>query len=472
MHTTSLPSTELAGQYAGEHTEGAGALPGPVTESEVSKLPDERNATVPTAGTMAASVVGTAAVATGAATGYTYAAAQSAKDTVSGTAQAAKERVTQSAPISGPATTKYSLPSEEGTGAKPFEHTGGVGALPGKKTEAGVATLPDENMRGATFATSAGVGTHGRTFDATTKPTQDENVRDELHQVKGREVTGGVGRLPGMAGEEGVAVLPDERAGAGYGGAGVGATSLPTNETLGAQPYERSDGAGALPGKSSESGVAVAPDQKRGGDLKETAGLAGAGAAAAGMGKWALDDRSKSQQPSKVGEDTHLADSAKSAGAQTAGAPAQAPVKETQKEATKEEGEEKKASHGKPNKGDGYDTNYHPAQIHPPNADYSKEHDEMNKDNKDEGDLTGAKHTDSKEPASTGAAPATAGRDDAAHDDKSQHDNDKDTHPDKTKKVGFMAKMKGEAKVLLGKVERKQEKVEEGQKIKAGETVH
>ena len=34
-----------------------------------------------------------------------------------------------------------------------------------------------------------------------------------------------------------------------------------------------------------------------------------------------------------------------------------------------------------------------------------------------------------------------------------------------------MAKMKGEAKVLLGKVEGKKEKVEAGQKIKAGEPV-
>lgn len=51
------------------------------------------------------------------------------------------------------------------------------------------------------------------------------------------------------------------------------------------------------------------------------------------------------------------------------------------------------------------------------------------------------------------------------------HDDD---HPDKAKKVGFMQKMKGEAKILLGKVEGKKghEKVEEGQKIKAGEPVH
>lgn len=42
---------------------------------------------------------------------------------------------------------------------------------------------------------------------------------------------------------------------------------------------------------------------------------------------------------------------------------------------------------------------------------------------------------------------------------------------EKAKKVGFMTKMKGEAKILLGKVEGKKghDKVEEGQKIKAGE---
>ena len=36
----------------------------------------------------------------------------------------------------------------------------------------------------------------------------------------------------------------------------------------------------------------------------------------------------------------------------------------------------------------------------------------------------------------------------------------------KRRKAGFMEKMKGEAKVLLGKVEGKPQKVEEGKKIK------
>lgn len=50
---------------------------------------------------------------------------------------------------------------------------------------------------------------------------------------------------------------------------------------------------------------------------------------------------------------------------------------------------------------------------------------------------------------------------------------DGDQDPEKAKKAGFMTKMKGEAKILLGKVEGKKghDKVEEGQRMKAGETV-
>ncbi|GJE89119.1 hypothetical protein PsYK624_052130 [Phanerochaete sordida] len=458
IHTTSLPSTELAGQFAGERTDGAGALPGPVGESEVSKLPDERNATVPTAGTMAATAVGAAGVAAGTAAGYGYSAAQSAKDTAAGAAgstagaaQAAKDKViggtdNTSTALTGPqthaVTTKYSLPSEEATGAKPFEHSDGAGALPGKRTEPAVAAMPEENTRGSTFATNASVGTHARPLGTTVMPTQDDTARDDLHQVRGNEVTGGVGRLPGKAGEEGVAVLPDER---------------------------------------------------HGGDFKQTAELAGAGAAAAGMGKWALDDKTKGQQQqqpmqhAKVGEDMHLADSAKTAGIEKANtAPAQQPAKELakpaketheapkqeepKKDTEKHEGQGHSAPKGKPNKGDGYDTDYHPAQLHPDNADYSKQQEEMKKDDP-EADVTGAKHADSKEPASTGSAPATAGRDEAAREDKEQQQDDKNAHPDKAKKVGFMAKMKGEAKVLIGKVEGKKDKVEQGQRMKAGENV-
>ena len=53
--------------------------------------------------------------------------------------------------------------------------------------------------------------------------------------------------------------------------------------------------------------------------------------------------------------------------------------------------------------GGGYDTDYHPAELHPPNADYSDEHakQEQEKEPAAEKDsekpLTGAKHADSKQ---------------------------------------------------------------------------
>ena len=48
------------------------------------------------------------------------------------------------------------------------------------------------------------------------------------------------------------------------------------------------------------------------------------------------------------------------------------------------------------------------------------------------------------------------------------HAGDSQGQKEKEKKASFMAKMKGEAKVLLGKVEGNHEKVEEGQRIKQG----
>ena len=50
---------------------------------------------------------------------------------------------------------------------------------------------------------------------------------------------------------------------------------------------------------------------------------------------------------------------------------------------------------------------------------------------------------------------------------KEHHKNKEQTQ--RTKKAGFMAKMKGEAKVLIGKLEGKPEKVEQGQRMKSGE---
>jgi hypothetical protein len=52
-----------------------------------------------------------------------------------------------------------------------------------------------------------------------------------------------------------------------------GKTSLPSQEQNGAQPGEETAGAGALPGKLSESGVAVLPEEKGRSRAAPNAGL-------------------------------------------------------------------------------------------------------------------------------------------------------------------------------------------------------
>lgn len=117
-----------------------------------------------------------------------------------------------------PVTLRESLPSQESSGQMPYTHQDGVGALPGTKHEAGTAVLPDDNrgIAGPTAATSSAIGTHPR--DPNTSPTiarSGEEVGDKslgaVGRSAGRDVSGGVGSPVGSKGDEGVAVLSDER---------------------------------------------------------------------------------------------------------------------------------------------------------------------------------------------------------------------------------------------------------------------
>ena len=90
---------------------------------------------------------------------------------------------------------------------------------------------------------------------------------------------------------------------------------------------------------------------------------------------------------------------------------------------------------------EGYDTEYHPAKLHPPPADMSAAQSSPSDDaSKDDSPKEGA-----------GSTGRTEGG-------------------ERAKKASFMEKMKGEAKVLLGKIEGKQEKVAEGERMKHPET--
>jgi hypothetical protein len=76
------------------------------------------------------------------------------------------------------------MPSSETSGAKPGEHSAGVGALPGGNTEEGVARVPDER----------------------------NSIPSHEHEgARPGEKADGVGALPGSLNESGVALLPDER---------------------------------------------------------------------------------------------------------------------------------------------------------------------------------------------------------------------------------------------------------------------
>lgn len=115
-------------------------------------------------------------------------------------------------------TLRESLPSQELTGQAPFTHQDGAGALPGSKREQGVAVLPDESHgpAGSTAATSGATGAQPRDWSANPVLARpgDEEGNESLgvgERRVGRDVAGGVGALVGGKGEEGVAVLPDER---------------------------------------------------------------------------------------------------------------------------------------------------------------------------------------------------------------------------------------------------------------------
>lgn len=277
VHDKSLPSTELTGAGAREHVGGVGALPGSLAESSVTKLPDERTGTA-----IPATVAGAAVAATEAAKGTA--------EKVQNTAYDAKDRVTHGGHTT--AIGASSVPSRELDGAKPGDHSSGVGALPGSINEPGVARLPDEKGRGITGATSASVGTHSKTFGAATLPSQDDSTHG---------VSGGVGALPGLKDESGVALLPDERPSRETGTNFTQSTPSKVGETAHIAEIARQEGI-----RSSQT-QAQQPITKQ---EKKEEGKAGAAAVGAAVGeKFAKDEHAKDSEkkvgsgiPNKVSE--------------------------------------------------------------------------------------------------------------------------------------------------------------------------
>ncbi|KAH8102746.1 hypothetical protein BXZ70DRAFT_929798 [Cristinia sonorae] len=488
-HRKSLPSTEFTGASAGEYVGGVGSLPGHVGESGVARLPDE----VPTPHN------------------------ESATTGIGGAVDAVKQKVLGVTPTPG-----TSLPSTETQGAKPGDYTAGVGALPGKLGEQGVARLPDEVP--AREKEAAATTTIGGAVDTvkqkgtssllsficpahlvlpvlgSTSSPQTSLPSSEPHGALPGTRSAGVGSLPGHADESGVARLPDEHinvtssrqagdshapahdrdsaatatgASVGIAGVGLGYPGPNIGKNVGL-PDDKNTGVGAG-GDLGSSTRALSPEsqysqpsfQGHEPSTKATGGVGSSGAAtgsmlaAGGFGGVVHDSNVGGAQ--KETQTTH--------GAAT-------PNREDEKHTSEKKvnfgdkkedsGDKSKNFHkGAENKGEGYDTDYHPAQLHPKPSTPSHQTDPSAPDHqKLASTTTGVTDTSRKEGVSEKAQESSP-----SHSKEPSATSTSSSSGGGKKKVGFMEKMKGEAKVLLGHLEggkKGEEKVEEGKRIKTG----
>ncbi|CDO77115.1 hypothetical protein BN946_scf184592.g11 [Trametes cinnabarina] len=508
-HTTSLPSKEVTGASPGEHTAGVGSLPGFVTESSVSKLPDERvdseryTTAAGAAATLAASAYAVKETVSGvlpstqdaqatkeAASQKAQQTKEAAKQTARQTAEAVKQTVPGTLGAHSTAVTASTVPSRELFGAQPGDHSSGAGALPGFVDEPHVARLPEESAH-----PQYNSGEVDAAAQVSLKPSE-ETTGNEVAVGEMRHV-GGAGALVGGRDESSVALLPDERAGKTASSVIGGASrTVPSQEPQGNEApgaHKHVGGVGALVGSREEQGVAVLPDehvQQKGtgtgtvtqaqdkapshdnkqasareaqkpspttSDKIQTGGQDGLPKKGhhslpgdPGTGRFAESrDRNEQYRPRDTQANPLHATLQPRAHALGAERAQWGPVSLNGDAARHERDSDFDGpAGGRSREGDGYDTDYHPAALHPP--------PEKLKNPASEGEKSlGATQADANRPPEESQPPNQA----------------RDEHGDKErkKKAGFMEKMKGEAKVLLGKIEGKPEKVEQGQKIKSGE---
>jgi len=431
-HKTSMPTTEVLGG-------SDGALPGRVGEEGVAKLPAERNPSgAPVQDdTLGARITG----ARGFATGPAAAAATAA----SHAAQQAREYVT------GQPTTTTSLPSTEKEGILPGERSDGAGPLAGKVGESGVAVLPAERELG----TSSSV-------HPTTSATEHQAVGGHAHDIAAAEATAAAAAATAAAAhhrsDEAPAVPPKSEA------------RDTTASTLTTQPKAKTD-IDVVPVPSTHSTTTPAAPSTTTDATKGTP---------------------VTDATTKTDESAHKP------------APAAADLPQD----------------------NAYKTDYHPAELHPEKADYSnvkiggeetgeskpagtdktktegelgasaatadkKENDNEVAGLKEGGDRklhggvpgdigggtmpVGDKHeggvdsTDPKKLNVSTSTPSPSGIKKSASG--GSHDRDASSATSASSPSGkpkFMDKLKGEIKVLSGKISNKPEKVEEGQRMKSG----
>ncbi|KAI0640843.1 hypothetical protein C8Q79DRAFT_920695 [Trametes meyenii] len=466
-HTTSFPTKEVSGASSGERTGGVGSLPGVVTESGVPKLPDEREEHERY--TTAAGAAAILAASAYAAKDRVLGAMPSAQDTevvketvqqkAQGTAQTVKQAIPSVPGVARSRTTAVTastIPTREHFGAQPGDHSSGVGALPGDQDEPHVARLPEESARpqfdSGPMDTAAQIGL---------KPSE-ETFGNEAAVGDARHV-GGIGALIGGRSESGVGVLPDERVqqrGTGTGTVthpSTGKQALPMTQPKGetpaalSPPKEQHKTPEGTSEKAQKSGHHGQPN-KVSRDVRtfEEYTLPGD----PGTGRFAHAERDVDGKPCETQANLLSATLRPRAHALGAERARWGRVPLDGEHARYERVTDFDGPDGEIGKGPGYDTDYHPAELHPPTESPGEPASSGEKS-------LGATQADAHRPPEEAQPP---------HQTRDEDDGGSARREQKAKKAGFMDKMKGEAKVLLGKIEGKHEKVEQGKQIKAGET--
>ncbi|EJF58868.1 hypothetical protein DICSQDRAFT_182250 [Dichomitus squalens LYAD-421 SS1] len=488
-HKTSLPTTEYGGASTGEHVGGVGSLPGPMNEPGVAKLPQENTdeERYVTAGTVAATLASATYALKDATLSGSQSAARTAQQTAQNAAQTAQATTQQAAgTVQGTAkqasntakqyvpgtqttaVTASTLPSREFMGAQPGDRSSGAGALPGYQNESHVARLPEESIHPQYDSGNVDTAAQVAMLPSDEKYGNEAAFGDMRHVA-------GVGALIGDRSEQGVARLPDERQGTGTtgqtgtrGDPGAGLTG-PTGATgVGALVVTRDDqgrqGVNVMDSRGSHaaSGVAaptverkdkektIEAKPKEEGDKKDEGKKASGQSEPKGQpnksGDWGSKgltpkdlDIGNGQRRAVQADPLHANIRPRAHGLGGPGARWGSNAVDGDHARDDLEHDE---SDGQP-KGSGYDTEYHPAELHPPEE--TKGHPESQT-------AEGEK--------SLGATQADASR--PPEEQKPPHVQDTQTQ----RKATFMEKMKGEAKVLLGKIEGKHDKVAEGQRLK------
>ena len=318
----------------------------------------------------------------------------------------------------------------------------GVGGLPGDVNESAVAKLPEERAVDGTIKDATNVADDTPAIQTTTNtlahldlqdapepshpdvtPTQHHSTNDKL--ASSAAGTGGVGDLPGAASESSVAVLPEEK-------------NLHDSTSTSIKPAPvTTDGVGNLPGRDSESSVAVLPEEKKLHDLTSTStGSAPVTTGGVGNLPGADSESSVTKLPEErfMEKKTPLAETSKPLPAiATSDVPhsRQPPSSVLSTTAVAGHTPDETPTSTKQDIGHGPSPLHHTSASPNPKARGASDHVKGS---------SAASSSDAASASSNGSGSTT-------------------------KKSGFMSKLKGEAKVISGKISGNEEKVEEGKKL-------